>query len=528
MQGSFRPTPAFYWATAFIIGTPVIISFVLIWLGWGRIVEFETHQRDVGSSTIKLVAEDIRTVIEDKKRLVNIYAEINRSRLTRLAKQPDDTRLQAELQRDLQHWFPNMFTYTISDLTGSPYLEDFDGFIGTICLDDMRNLALNNDYSIRLHPNAFAYHYDIMGKWGDNNLGGVFFVSFKPEVIVRRLVAASPPGHELALIIKERNYLIEITESGSREKTPSEDYRMPEQDKRRILDMFPVASTDWQLVDMQAAGLFTDFKRHIYVTYGAIIGAFLFGSIIISLLLIHFEKQRLTASRMQDDMMSLFSHDLRSPLVSILGAIGFIQNTTDLNSAENRRLLELTHDNARIMNRIVDDILDVYKLESGNMDFDFELVEICAICKKAGEINQSYAQEFTVILTQDIAEQEIQVKADAQRLLQALTNLITNAIKYSPENGTVTLRCQVRDDSAVIIIEDHGVGIPKVYQQQLFTKFTQAMQPVRKKVASTGLGLTIVKSIIEAHGGRVYFTSTEGTGTTFYVELPLVSPGTSV
>jgi two-component system, OmpR family, sensor histidine kinase VicK len=83
------------------------------------------------------------------------------------------------------------------------------------------------------------------------------------------------------------------------------------------------------------------------------------------------------------------------------------------------------------------------------------------------------------------------------------------------------LRCEVKNQTAMIAVEDHGIGIPKTYQRELFQKFTQAMQPVRKKVASTGLGLAIVKSIVEAHNGRVYFTTKEGVGTTFYIELPL-------
>ena len=521
MRGSFQPNPSFYWAISFIIGTPILISLVLGWIGLERIHEYETHQRDVGTSTIKLVAEDIRAVIEEKKRLVNIYAEINRSRLAKLANQPENSQLHAAMQQDLQRWFPNMFAYTISDATGSPFLEDFDGYIGSVCLDDMRSLAIRNDYSIRLHPNPYAYHYDIMAKWGDDTFGGIFFVSFKPEVIVRRLIAASPPGHELTLIIKEREYLVEITESGSREKTPREDYRMSAQDKDRIIDMVPIANTDWQLVDLQTAELFSNFRKHIYVTYGAIISAFLLGSLIISVLLVYFEKQRLAASRMRDEMMSLFSHDLRSPLVSILGAIGLLQNRTDTHNPDDRRLLELTYYNAKSMNRIVDDILDIHKLESGKIDFDFELIDITSTCRKACDINQSYAQEFAVFLTHDMAEQIIQVKADEQRLLQALTNLITNAIKYSPENGTVTIHCQAKNNTVEIAIEDHGVGIPKAYQNQLFTKFTQAKQPVRKKVASTGLGLAIVKSIVEAHDGHVHFASVEGAGTTFYVELPL-------
>lgn len=521
MHGKYRHNPAFYWALSFIIGTPILISITLIWIGFERIAEFQAYQRDVGSSTIKLVAEDIRSVIENKKRLVSIYAEINGERIARLAKHPDDVDLHANLQRDLQRWFPNMFAYTISDHVGHPFLEDFDGYVGTLCLEDLHTLATKNDYSIRLHPNPYAYHYDIMGKWGDEKFGGIFFVSFKPDAIVRQLVAASPPGHQLALIVKEREYMLEISEAGSREKTPREDYRMQPEEKARILDMVPIEHAEWQLVDLQEPGLFSDFENRLLSTYGAIIITFLLGSFLISALLIYFEKQRRTASRMRDEMMSLFSHDLRSPLVSILGAIGLLKERQNMNGDDTRKLLELTHENAKTMNRIVDDILDINKLESGKMDFDFKTLELGALCHKTCEINQTYAQEFSVTLSENLGDRPIEVKADEQRLIQALTNLLSNAIKYSPENGTVTLRCEVKNQTALIAVEDHGIGIPKAYQRELFQKFTQAMQPVRKKVASTGLGLAIVKSIVEAHNGRVYFTTKEGVGTTFYIELPL-------
>ena len=175
MRGKTRANPAFYWAISFIIGTPILISVTLIWIGFERIAEFEAYQRDVGSSTIKLVAEDIRSVIENKKRLVNIYAEIKLEQISRLAHHPDNVDLHAALQRDLQRWFPNMFAFTISDHIGHPFLEDFDGYVGALCLEDLGTLASKNDYSIRLHPNPYAYHYDIMGKWGDDKFGGIFF-----------------------------------------------------------------------------------------------------------------------------------------------------------------------------------------------------------------------------------------------------------------------------------------------------------------------------------------------------------------
>ena len=229
MSGKFRPNASFYWAVSFVIGTPILISAILVWIGLDRIADFKSHHHDVASATIRLVAEDIRNVIDDHRRLVTIYAEINREKIATLAKHPHNDELRDALHADLERWFPNMFTFTISDHDGTPFLDDFDGNIGMICREDMHALATENNYKIRIHPNQHAYHFDIMSKWGDESLGGIFFISFRPEVIVTRLGAASPPGHELMLLIQQREYLIEITERGSRDKTPREDYRMPAQ-----------------------------------------------------------------------------------------------------------------------------------------------------------------------------------------------------------------------------------------------------------------------------------------------------------
>lgn len=521
MPVTFKPNAAFYWAISFVIGTPILISVILIWTSFERINEFKAHHTDVAGSTIRLVAEDIQTVIEDHRRLVAIYAEIHRDKIAALARHPDNDKLRDDLQQDLQRWFPSMFAYTISNHTGIPYLDDFDGNIGQICRDDMQMLATQNDYKIRIHPNQHEYHYDIMSKWGDDKLGGIFFISFRPEVIVRRLVAASPPGHQLVLLIEQREHLIEITEDGSREKTPLEDYRMPDKQKARIMGMIPVAHTEWHLADLHESNLFTELANRIYMTYVPVIGAFLFGSLFISLLLVYFERQRLAAQHMRDEMLALFSHDLRSPLVAILGGLGLLRNNKEIMNPQMQKLIRLIHDNAESMNRIVNDILDINKLESGKMDFDFKQIDLNQLCRKACDNNQSYAHEFSVMLVYQDCPSAIIVTADEQRLLQAMTNLISNAIKFSHEHGTVTIICTLQKNSAQISIKDSGIGIPAEYQAQLFEKFTQAKQPVRKKVPGTGLGLAIVKSIVEEHQGRVYFESHEGRGTTFFIDLPL-------
>lgn len=520
MQKEFRPSPAFYWAIFFIIGSSILISAVLIWIGHTRIQDFESSHRNIAASTIRLVSRDIQSVLDDNKRLVSIFAQSYSAQLIELAKKPDNESLRDTIFNELKRWFPSMFAFTISDESGNSLLDDFDGTIGTICKEDMRSLAITNQYTIRVHPHPSVYHYDIMAKWGVEHFGGIFFVSFEPEDIARRLIAASPPGHELVLIIKDRSHLIEITETGSRDKTPREDYRMPESDKKRILDMIEIPGTEWHLADLHQPQLFSTFRENIILIYGAIISAFILGAIIASSMIICFERQRISASKMRDEMLSLFSHDLRSPLVSIVGAVALLKNTIDKSPPSNsKELLELTLDNAMSMSRIVNDILDIHKLESGNMDFHFTETDLNEVCQKACDLNKSYAEQFDVQIEQKLSEEAIHLNADEKRLIQALTNLLTNAIKYSPENGVVTLSCYREHGKPVIAIEDHGIGIPAQYHDQLFEKFTQIKQKTRKKVASTGLGLSIVRHIVEAHQGHVSFKSEEGKGSIFYIEF---------
>ncbi len=520
MSINFRSNPPFYWALVFVITAPVIISAILLWTGYVRITEFEKNHTNAAATSTRLVANEIRELLQEKKRLVKIYSEVHAKSIYELAEQPGNEALYKQHRQSLKYWFPGMFTFTITDQGGNPHIDDFDGKIGTVCVEDMQTLARTNQYLIRVHPNPTVYHYDVMSVWNYQLKGGIFFVSFETDEIARRLTAASPPGHELMLLVKDREYLIEITEAGSRAVTPLEDYRLPDLDKQRILQMEKIEGTEWHIADLQEPGLFANYRRQIILTYGAIILTFLIGAAVISGIMICFEKQRRKLARIRDEMLSLFSHDLRSPLVSIIGAIALLRNNLDDMPEEKiSNLLEMTLNNATAMNRIVNDILDVHKLESHKMDFSFTQIELNEVCKKACEMNAGYAEEFGVSIDYSLSDEMLFVQADEKRLIQAMTNLLSNAIKYSPENGTVYVRCHRNNNDAVIEIEDFGPGIPEKYHSQLFEKFTQVKQATHKKVASSGLGLTIVKYIIEAHDGSVYFRTQEGKGTTFFVRF---------
>lgn len=507
----------------FIVFTPLVISLILIWVGYDRIHEFESHQQRIAHSSIELLSEDIGNIIDENHRLVKLFAIDERAMIARLASNPDDYKLRNQLQEKIKRFFPHSFAFTIADSHGNPLLDDFDGYVGDICISDMRQMIAKKKYAVRIHPNPYVYHYDTMATWEDKDKSGIFFVSFAPEMIARLLRAASPAGHQLMLLIKEQEYLMEITEKGARNTILREDYRLTQSEKARILDMVPVRNSLWHLADLADPGLFSSFRTQTYRTYGLVIFAFILIAVTFSIVLLYFEKKRQQAETMRDEMLSLFSHDLRSPLIGIKGAMELLKDhSATIEQDKKEHLYHLIHDYVMHMGRIVDDILDVHKLESGKMTFHFEYISLLQVVEQAVAMVTGYAGQFNVNLkTQNKAETDIFLWADRQRLIRALTNLITNALKFSPAGETVTVRMGAEGDKAVIAIQDHGPGIPQSLQPYVFQKFVQSRKRQVHNMPSTGLGLTIVKYITEAHGGKVYFESAPDKGTTFFLELPI-------
>lgn len=516
---------SFKWAIGFITVIPIVISLLLFWVAYVRIHDFETNQKHTAHSTIERAAEDIANIIDENRRLVKLFASDEHNIIAGLARDPDNDKLRKLLQKKIKRFFPHSFAFTIADSKGDPLLDDFDGYVGDICIRDMKSMISTRKYTIRIHPNPYVYHYDTMTRWHDKGRQGIFLVSFSPDRIARLLHAASPVGHELMLIIKDQNDLMEITESGARNTIIRNNYHLNASERSRILDMTPIRHSMWHLTDLAEPGLFAQFRVKTYRTFGMIIVAFILIAIIFSIVLVHFERKRQHAQAMRDEMLSLFSHDLRSPLIGIKGAMELLrEHSTTIAQDKKERLYRLVHDYVMHMGRIVDDILDVYKLESGKMQFHFENTRLSILIDQAIDMISGYANQFNVeIIVDNSTDNNLQLYVDRQRLVRCLINLLTNALKFSPVGGTVTMRIHHNNGNVLIAIEDQGPGIPESLQPHVFQKFVQSRKRQVHNLPSTGLGLTIVKHIAEAHRGRVYFESVPGKGTSFFLELPIAA-----
>ncbi len=234
------------------------------------------------------------------------------------------------------------------------------------------------------------------------------------------------------------------------------------------------------------------------------------------------ERKRL--DRMKDEFISSVSHELRTPLTSIKGSLGLLVGGAvgDVpDKAQN--MLNIAADNCDRLLNLINDLLDMDKIQAGKLELHQEALQLSSLINKALSINQGYADKFKVKLTcrQELLP-ELEFHCDEYRLLQVLSNLLSNAIKFSPEGDVVTLAAAVEETMLRISISDNGPGIPKAFQEQIFKPFSQADSSDTRQRGGTGLGLVISKRLVEMHGGSIGFESRPDEGATFYVLLPLV------
>jgi PAS domain S-box-containing protein len=225
--------------------------------------------------------------------------------------------------------------------------------------------------------------------------------------------------------------------------------------------------------------------------------------------------------RVKDEFVSTVSHELRTPLTSISGSLGLLLGGAAGTLPEGAvRLLSIAHSNSKRLVRLINDILDIEKIESGQVVFNFKRVDVLALVEQVIEANRAYADGFGVRVRLDPASPHGNVPADPDRLAQVITNLLSNAIKFSPQGGEVTIATELQAGLMRISIRDHGSGIPAEFKPRIFEKFAQADATDARQKGGTGLGLSIVREIVVRLGGEVGFADADGDGTVFNVDLP--------
>jgi len=235
-------------------------------------------------------------------------------------------------------------------------------------------------------------------------------------------------------------------------------------------------------------------------------------------------EQRRRAERIKDELVATVSHELRTPLAGIRGFAELLLSR-DFPLERRQEMLGVILKEAVQLTELIDDLLDVQKLAVGELAYHYEDdVDLCALVEQAVEGAAAQTSEHRITIEQ--TEPPPAIRADPKRIRQVLNNLLSNAIRYSPGGGRITVTVGRRSDDAEVAVADEGIGIPAKLIDKLFTKFYRVDNTATRSINGTGLGLALIKSIVEDHGGDVSVESVEGEGSVFSFRLPAgeVSP----
>jgi len=234
-------------------------------------------------------------------------------------------------------------------------------------------------------------------------------------------------------------------------------------------------------------------------------------------------QQARQASRARDDTLAAISHDLRNGLNTVLTAVSLLLRSLppDGEGRRDRRHIEAIRRSAERMNRVIGDLLDVASIESGRLFVEPRREPVRSIVAEALAVCHDPAGEKSLRVEQVVPSESLEAVCDRDRVLQVLGNLISNAIKFTPEGGAVKVSAEAFDDEVLFTVRDTGLGISPKQLPHVFDRFWQATPKAR---LGSGLGLTIAKGVVEALGGRIWVESRANEGTSFFFTLPLAPP----
>jgi PAS domain S-box-containing protein len=239
---------------------------------------------------------------------------------------------------------------------------------------------------------------------------------------------------------------------------------------------------------------------------------------------LHDVSERKEVERMKNEFVSTVSHELRTPLTAISASLSLLADGMAGELPEDAKgLVGVANASSERLVRLIGDVLDIQKMEAGQMDYQRVLQPVAPVVEGAVAAMDSFASQAGVRLSFEAGEGAglLRAEVDRDRLTQVLTNLLSNAIKFSESGAEVLTRLEAQGSRLRIAVIDHGAGIPEAFRERVFQRFAQADGADSRRNGGTGLGLSICRTIVEEHGGRIWFDSVEGEGTSFFVELPL-------
>jgi signal transduction histidine kinase len=259
-------------------------------------------------------------------------------------------------------------------------------------------------------------------------------------------------------------------------------------------------------------------SRSLYLYMFLLIGTILVFGLVLTVRAV---SQELELARLKSDFLSTVSHEFRSPLTSIRHVAEMLQSGSVPSEERRLRYYDLLVEQATRLSSLVTNVLDLARIEEGRQEFRFEAVDPGELVRELVDATRQRVRHEGFVVEARLQEPLPAVRADRVALTQALSNLLDNAIRYSGESKRIDLLASADDTHLILAVADQGVGIPAEERGKVFDRFFRGGNPLTRSVKGSGLGLALVKEIVEAHGGTMQVQSEVGRGSTFSIRLPL-------
>jgi C4-dicarboxylate-specific signal transduction histidine kinase len=514
----------------------LMVGALLSWQAWSRNTDFRNFHRQLATIGVKGGADEIEVLLGELHRSMQLFAADRPTLLAEIQGDSDNDLLWGQLENAVREHFPEYFGMTLTDANGNVLRPDFDNLVEEVCQQDIHEF-IGKGYELQghIHPNPLGYHFDIMVPWGSQaNPSGVFFLSFQPAMLSRILARLQPPGHTLLLLQRDRPGLIEVTGAGSRD-TLQREFFLDEDELARIAASTPVSDSHWILVDMPHADLYLREATSNWTYAGTVFGVF----VVITLLLLHLlrrkEWHRIQAEELAlrhqselahvdrlntlGEMASGIAHELSQPLSAIStycqSGLRMLEGLSEVPDKLVHALRE-----SSLQAKRAGMIIHRMKEFSAKGKTQHAPVEINRVIRTAAGFIGPELDKHATTLQLDLAPGLPVVMADSIQLEQVILNLLNNAIEAMTAADSPTRRLTVSSRQADtghvdVSVRDSGPGLDPETIDRMFDAFFSTRNQ------GMGLGLAISRSIIEAHGGRLWAVSNPDAGSTFWFSLPV-------
>jgi len=393
----------------------LLLSFgiLLYWMASDRYQIFLTSHQDTSTNTTNIVSFQISKTLREKQRFIDIFVDNAKDLIIKLSADPYNETLHQKLESRLKKYQPDVFAFNIMDKTGEPIIGDFKGDIGKLCLQDLKQYLTKGERHIRLHPKSNGYHYDIISKYYKDGNEHLFFVSFHIDEIVEILQSTQPMKHNLILVNKQQNNLIEITSQDSIEKQNNRlNHKMTGAENLRVLSSTEVKGSDWHITDMNDIDLFKDYKKKIFIE--SIVAYYIFTIIVLfmrNILLKQDEKRTIAEEQLQKNHTQI--KDLNNQLE-------LLSRTDSLTGLYNRRyfdemILQEWNRCSRSQQPLSCILMDIDYFKDYNDTYGHQSGDKCLknlslvmqdTFRRAGDIVARYGGEEFIIIMSDTNKEE--------------------------------------------------------------------------------------------------------------------------